>query len=95
MASGLGANRSRIILSKIGIRPCQSLGQLEFRGLVVKEGWDSNSQHRVPSLITAVLLLLVIGSWLLYRDWSAAWTVGCFFVALVALLRSWASYSLD
>ena len=39
------------------------------------------------------LFLTVLGARLLYDDWGVAWNVGCFFVALVALLRTWTEYA--
>jgi hypothetical protein len=93
VVSRLEANIGRDILSKIGIWHCPGLGELKFRGLVIKEGWDLHSQYKVMPLIATVLFLIVLGARLLYGDWSVAWNVGSFFVALVALSRMWAGYA--
>jgi hypothetical protein len=68
------------------------LRELEFHGLLIREGWDPHSQHTVVALITTSLFLLVVWARLVFGDWSTAWTAGAFFVALIALLIQWLRY---
>jgi hypothetical protein len=92
VAGGLEADIDRDILRKIKSWHCPALGELKFPGLVIKEGCDLHSQHIALPLIMTVLCLIIFGARLLYGDWSIAWNVGCFFVALIGPLGMWIRY---
>jgi hypothetical protein len=85
------ANIARDLLNKLDRWNRPGLGDLKFRGLIIKEGWDVDSQQYklLPLTITA-LFLVVLAARFLFGDWSVAWTVGSFFVGLVAVSIAWA-----
>jgi hypothetical protein len=84
------ANTSRDLLDKLDRWHRPRLGELKFRGLIIKEGWDVDSQRiLLPSTIT-VLFLVVLAARFLFGDWGVAWTVGSFFVGLMAVSIAWA-----
>jgi hypothetical protein len=86
------ANTSRDLLDKLDRWHRPSLGELKFRGLIIKEGWDMNLQYiLLPSTMTA-LFLVVVAARFLFGDWSVAWTVGGVYLALVAVSIAWACY---
>ena len=58
--------------------------EIEFRGIVVSEGWALDKRHTLP-LLVAILLGVVVAARFLF-GWDTAWTVGAFFVALISLL---------
>jgi hypothetical protein len=62
---------------------CPGLVELKFRGLLIREGWTFDTQ-RTP-LVVVIFLAVVVTAKFLF-GWNTAWTVGGFFVALVALL---------
>ena len=84
---------SRDILSEVRVWHRPSVGELKFRGMLIQEGWDPPSLHVVLPMTAAALLLTVIGARLAYGDWSIAWNVGSFFIALVALSRTWVGHA--
>ncbi|PYH99225.1 hypothetical protein BO71DRAFT_314382, partial [Aspergillus ellipticus CBS 707.79] len=63
---------------------CPALREIEFRGIVVSEGWALDKRHTLP-LLVAILLGVVVAARFLF-GWDTAWTVGAFFVALISLL---------
>jgi hypothetical protein len=86
-------NYNREILLKLNAWYYPKLGELEFRALLIREGWDIDSQHVVFPLTISFFILMVAGAKLVYGDWGTAWNVGCFLVSLAALLWMWANHS--
>ena len=84
---------TRDIISELESWHCPKLGELEFRGLRIEEGWKSESLHVVLSLTTLIFFLVVVVAKLVYGDWGIAWNVGSFLVALATLLWMWASHA--
>jgi hypothetical protein len=76
---------SRDISSRLRIWNYPSLGEFQFPGLMVEEGWLIPSQHRVTVLIAVMLLFVVLAAKVSFSDWSTAWTVGTVFIGMVAL----------
>ncbi|RAH53303.1 hypothetical protein BO85DRAFT_381810 [Aspergillus piperis CBS 112811] len=64
---------------------CPALREIEFRGIVVSEGWALDKHHITLPLLVAILLGVVVAARFLF-GWDTAWTVGAFFVALISLL---------
>jgi hypothetical protein len=87
------ANTNRDLLEKLDRWHRPGLGELKFQGLIIKEGWDADLQYILLPLAMTVLFLVVLTARFLFGDWSVAWTVGSFFVGLVAVLIAWACYA--
>jgi hypothetical protein len=84
------ANIARDLLNKLDRWNRPGLGDLKFRGLIIKEGWDVDSQRKLLPSTIMVLFLVVLAARFLFGDWGVAWTVGSFFVGLVAVSIAWA-----
>ncbi|KAI9368688.1 hypothetical protein BJX61DRAFT_537052 [Aspergillus egyptiacus] len=79
------------ILKSHDHQPCPALRQLEFRAILIREGWElDKTQFMFPFMVTLFLGVVVAASFLF--GWDTAWAVGSFFVALVTLLCMRAAY---
>ncbi|PVH96265.1 hypothetical protein DM02DRAFT_535641, partial [Periconia macrospinosa] len=81
------------ILSKTESWHRPKLGELKFRGLVINEGWDTNSQHMTLSLATTILFLMVFVAKLVFGDWGTAWNVASVLVGWATFSRMWINHS--
>ncbi|KAL4949691.1 hypothetical protein BDW69DRAFT_197864 [Aspergillus filifer] len=70
---------------------CPGLREIRFRGIVIKEGWVLGTQQVILPLTATTFIAVVMAAKFLF-DWSTAWNVGSFFVALATLLWMWATY---
>lgn len=71
---------------------CPKLREMKFRGILVKEILKVESQYILLPLASSVLFGTVIVAKFTFGDWGTAWTVGCFFLALVSLWCGYAKY---
>ncbi|KAI0841141.1 hypothetical protein F5Y06DRAFT_213949 [Hypoxylon sp. FL0890] len=69
------------------------LYDIEFFGLLVREGWEFDSQHVILPLTATLLLTLIVISRIIYGDWSTAWTFGGFLVSFITLIWMWARHA--
>jgi hypothetical protein len=84
----------RDLLFELNIEHCPELRSLQFRGLLVDEGWECNRYHIIWPLSVTALLLAVTAARYLYGDWGIAWNVGSFLVALATFSWMWANHFL-
>ncbi|KAI1776806.1 hypothetical protein F4818DRAFT_359959 [Hypoxylon cercidicola] len=85
----------RDVLEEIGRNQNAVLCQLEFNGVLVREGWEFDSQHITVPFAVTFLFAVIIGSRFVYGDWSTAWTFGGFLVSFITLLWTWAHHALS
>ncbi|RFU24975.1 hypothetical protein B7463_g11362, partial [Scytalidium lignicola] len=79
-------NSNMEILSKLEVWHRPKLGELEFCGLLIREGWRLDLQHIILPSMAGFFFLMVVGAKLLYGDWATAWNFGCFLISLATLL---------
>lgn len=87
------ANDLSELLGLIGVWKRPLLREIEFRGLLIDEGWMLDSKRvAIPVAVTG-LFAAVIAARLVYGDWDVAWNVGCFLVGLASLLCMWVDHA--
>ncbi|KAI0124188.1 hypothetical protein BJ170DRAFT_75075 [Xylariales sp. AK1849] len=83
----------RNLLSKVDSWHHPKMGEIDFKGLLIEEGWGLDSCHVVVPLFSTVCFVMAIVAKVIYGDWATAWqVVGCI-VALVTLAWMWLNHA--
>ncbi|KAK8137212.1 hypothetical protein PG984_005152 [Apiospora sp. TS-2023a] len=77
----------RDILSKSQQYHKPTLGELQFTGLLIREGWLLAQPGWTLALVASTILVLSVAlGWVVYGDWATAWQVAGCILTLVGLL---------
>jgi hypothetical protein len=86
MATGYAHQLRSRFLKMLNEWHCPSLGELSFQAIYIHQTVPLSSSVVTICTATMVLLCLVLACWLVHGDWTIAWSVGCFFATLAAIL---------